>query len=259
MQRRTRSFLHFIRRFFYCGLSGEMLKMNWNGCRLVVSFVFKVSSLLYICKKCFIRFFVLKTGFCCFFGKTVIAVVFSGFREVKSVLKLKKQLRSQEGFTLAELIVVLVILAILAAFTIPAMLGFVEEAKGKAAIAEAREVYVAAQRTITGTANSEITDFSIQKKMVDLLKNDSLFFTGENAYDPEYQIMIENVRNDGSAYDLRDDYHIRKTIKMVVLLGKKGTDQENVIQRIQYINNGREYLATITPGGSAEITKIEKN
>lgn len=173
--------------------------------------------------------------------------------------RLKNSLQSRSGFTLVELIVVLVILAILAAFTIPAMLGFVEEAKGKAAIAEAREVYVAAQSTITGTANSEITDFSIQKKMVDLLKNDSLFFTGENVYDPEYQIMIENVRTDGSAYDLRDDYHIRKTIKMVVLLGKKGTDQENVIQRIQYINNGREYLVTIPPGGSAEITKIEKN
>lgn len=175
------------------------------------------------------------------------------------MLKLKRQLKNQKGFTLVELIVVLVILAILAAFTIPAMLGFVEDAKGKAAIVEAREVYVAAQSTITGTANSEITDFSIQKKMVDLLKNDSLFFTGENVYDPEYQIMIENVRNDGSAYDLRDDYHIRKTIKMVVLLGKKGTDQENVIQRIQYINNGREYLVTITPNGSAEVKKIEKN
>lgn len=175
------------------------------------------------------------------------------------MLKLKRQLKNQKGFTLVELIVVLVILAILAAFTIPAMLGFVEDAKGKAAIVKAREVYVAAQSTITGTANSEITDFSIQKKMVDLLKNDSLFFTGENVYDPEYQIMIENVRNDGSAYDLRDDYHIRKTIKMVVLLGKKGTDQENVIQRIQYINNGREYLVTITPNGSAEVKKIEKN
>ncbi|MEG0075475.1 MAG: type II secretion system protein [Eubacterium sp.] len=56
--------------------------------------------------------------------------------------KLKK---NQKGFTLVELIVVLVILAILAAFTIPAMLGFVNDAKGKAYIAEAREVYMAYQ------------------------------------------------------------------------------------------------------------------
>lgn len=52
--------------------------------------------------------------------------------------RLKARKKSEQGFTLVELIVVLVILAILAAFTIPAMLGFVEDAKGKAAIAEAR-------------------------------------------------------------------------------------------------------------------------
>ncbi|WP_303869929.1 type II secretion system protein [Acetobacterium wieringae] len=57
--------------------------------------------------------------------------------------------KSRKGFTLVEIIVVLVILAILAAFTIPAMLGFVNDAKGKAYIAEAREVYVAAQATAT--------------------------------------------------------------------------------------------------------------
>ena len=53
--------------------------------------------------------------------------------------------KKSTGFTLVEIIVVLVILAVIAAFTIPAMLGFVEDARGKAAIAEAREVYVAAQ------------------------------------------------------------------------------------------------------------------
>lgn len=61
----------------------------------------------------------------------------------------KKMKKNRKGFTLVEIIVVLVILAILAAFTIPAMLGFVKDARAKAAIAQVREVYVAAQSAAT--------------------------------------------------------------------------------------------------------------
>ena len=45
---------------------------------------------------------------------------------------------AKKGFTLIEIIVVLVILAILAAAAIPTMNGFIDEAKGKQYIAEAR-------------------------------------------------------------------------------------------------------------------------
>jgi type IV pilus assembly protein PilA len=60
-----------------------------------------------------------------------------------------KMKKNTKGFTLVEIIVVLVILAVLAAFTIPTMLGFVDQAKRKAAIAEQREVYIAAQAIVT--------------------------------------------------------------------------------------------------------------
>lgn len=72
---------------------------------------------------------------------------------------IKKRFKKDSGFTLVEIIVVLVILAILAAFAIPTMLGFVQDAKGKAYIAEAREVYVAAQSVATEyIATTNITD-----------------------------------------------------------------------------------------------------
>lgn len=54
-------------------------------------------------------------------------------------------MKNNKGFTLVEIIVVLVILAILAAATIPSMLGFVTDAKKKANSAEVRAVYLAAQ------------------------------------------------------------------------------------------------------------------
>ena len=70
---------------------------------------------------------------------------------IQMINKLKK---NQKGFTLVELIVVLVILAILAAFTIPAMLGFVNDAKGKAYVAQAREVKLAYQSAATEIGTS---------------------------------------------------------------------------------------------------------
>lgn len=65
---------------------------------------------------------------------------------------MKKKNNNKKGFTLVEIIVVLVILAILAAAAIPTMLGFVDDAKGKAEVANARAAYVAAQTIATEKA-----------------------------------------------------------------------------------------------------------
>ena len=49
------------------------------------------------------------------------------------------------GFTLTEVIVVLVILAILAAFTIPAMMGYIQKAKEQRLMENAKRWYTASQ------------------------------------------------------------------------------------------------------------------
>jgi len=64
------------------------------------------------------------------------------------MIQLINKMKRKDGFTLVELIVVLVILAILAAFTIPAMLGYINDAREKADLAEARAAYIAAQATV---------------------------------------------------------------------------------------------------------------
>ena len=58
---------------------------------------------------------------------------------------MKKIKNDNKGFTLVELIVVLVILAILAAILVPALLGYIDEAKNKQLEIHAKSVYTAAQ------------------------------------------------------------------------------------------------------------------
>ena len=58
-------------------------------------------------------------------------------------------MKKNRGFTFVELAVVLVILAILAAFLVPTLLGYIDKTKKQMIINEARDVWVASQAALT--------------------------------------------------------------------------------------------------------------
>lgn len=97
-----------------------------------------------------------------------------------------------KGFTLVELIVVLVILAILAAILVPALLGYIDRAKGSQILLNGKSVLTAAQAEASNAYGTAGNDTIIEKMDQSACKrvgttadtpNESgaLFGTGENA------------------------------------------------------------------------------
>lgn len=64
-------------------------------------------------------------------------------------MKKIRYLKNKKGFTLVEIIIVLVILAILAALIIPSLTGYIERGKQASAISEAKGILTAAQTSLS--------------------------------------------------------------------------------------------------------------
>ena len=77
--------------------------------------------------------------------------------------------RLKKAFTLIEIIVVLVILGILAAIAVPAVMGYIDDAKESKYVAEAHSIYIVIQTEearAKATAADDITYESIEKEAI---------------------------------------------------------------------------------------------
>ena len=88
--------------------------------------------------------------------------------------------KEQKGFTLVEMIVVLVIIAILAAITIPALLKYIDKAKGKQVVIDARTAYLAAETAVSEAYAANTPD--LKNKTVSFGKTRSGLETDSTVY-----------------------------------------------------------------------------
>lgn len=95
--------------------------------------------------------------------------------------------KEQKGFTLVEMIVVLVIIAILAAITIPALLKYIDKAKDKQLVINARTAYLAAE-----TAASEAYAANVTMPASIIFNKDG---SASKTNDEKIKAVEENAKN----------------------------------------------------------------
>lgn len=120
--------------------------------------------------------------------------------KLMDVLGKTRKKANDKGFTLVELIVVLVILAILAAILVPALLGYIDRAKGQQIVLNARSVYTAAQAEATSMYAKSV---SINQ----LGTGDYAKRVIATADVPGDKICV-GVKGDGKSANAHDDYTI---------------------------------------------------
>lgn len=117
------------------------------------------------------------------------------------MMKKEMKKKNNKGFSLVEIIVVLVIMAILVAVSIPALTGYIDEAKGKGNLTEARTAYISCQAAISefGNPGTKLDGY----KLADTPATDNVFTTRvkklmKDSYSADAQIVeVKTSETDG--------------------------------------------------------------
>lgn len=142
-----------------------------------------------------------------------------------------------KGFTLVELIVVLVILAILAAILVPALLGYIDRAKGQQQLLEAKELMTATQ---AGIAEA----YALEKEEFDKYVTKTAAGVGQK-YDFVTSNLFAANQGNGTSADTPAKKIIAKRL-LEYVDSKKGTEMQYTFSN--KLESGKKASAVIADG-----------
>ena len=102
---------------------------------------------------------------------------------------MKRKTNKDKGFTLVELIVVLVILAILAAILVPALLGYIDRAREKQYVLNAKSALTATQAELSSLYGEGKTDFK-DATTGKFIRSDVVKNTADTPKDTEFYVWL---------------------------------------------------------------------